>query len=201
MKYFKELKKKHLEDKELLKRFLEIENTFYVSNSADEISRSDLMVYDEYDIKRMFKECEYILGCFEDGKLIGYLALEKGNFKFAKEQGETYVYNFMVDPEYSQDGLGTRMFQRAFRDHISKMEDRNLVTLEVEYGLPAEELYKKLGFKEVNYKPNKLIEYDDGCPQKIMCVTKEELGKNLEERTKRILKRKILEKKSEEYSK
>ncbi|MBQ2943110.1 MAG: ribosomal protein S18-alanine N-acetyltransferase [Ruminococcus sp.] len=85
-----------------------------------------------------------VFGCFEDGILAGYIALE-----WVLDEGS--LTNLAVLPEYRRRGIAKNLTEAL----IEKAEELNLafVTLEVRASnTPASKLYSKTGFEEIGVR-------------------------------------------------
>lgn len=87
-----------------------------------------------------------VLAAHEKGKLAGYCCMYK-----VLDEGE--IVNVAVAPHFRRQGIAKAMLDVILGDAYSK--DLNDIFLEVrEHNLPAQELYKKMGFKFVGRRRN-----------------------------------------------
>ncbi len=92
-----------------------------------------------------------------DGKIVGYAG---GWFVV----DEFHITNIAVEPEYQQQGFGRRLLHRLLA--IARERGMRRVTLEVRANnMPAQNLYKKFGFRPVGIRKRY---YDDGEDALIM---------------------------------
>lgn len=81
----------------------------------------------------------------EDGKVAGYIGSQY-------VAGEADILNLAVDAAYRRCGLGTRLLVKLCDTLVEK--ECCLLTLEVRVtNLPAQALYRKLGFEEIGRRP------------------------------------------------
>lgn len=87
-------------------------------------------------------ENSHFLVALVDDKVAGYMGLQIFS-------GEGYVTNVAVLPEYRGRGIAKALIEKQFENKM------DFITLEVrESNLPAINLYKKMGFKNVGIRPN-----------------------------------------------
>ncbi|GBC91992.1 Ribosomal-protein-alanine acetyltransferase [bacterium HR15] len=92
-----------------------------------------------------------------DGKIVGYAG---GWFVV----DEIHITNIAIVPEYREQGLGRRLLHRLLS--IARERGMRRATLEVRIGnIPAQNLYKKFGFRPVGVRKRY---YDDGEDALIM---------------------------------
>ena len=77
------------------------------------------------------------LGCYEDGKLIGYLNV------VSNKVTDAYIQDVMVAPEYQRRGIGTELMKRA----LLRIKEMDIYMVSVIYGEEAlRPFYEKFGF-------------------------------------------------------
>jgi ribosomal-protein-alanine N-acetyltransferase len=130
-----------------------------MSNEPDQITIRRMTREDLDEVARLEKICfsdPWSRKCFEeeleqqfcmplvimrDGRIVGYASLWH-----VEEQME--IANFAVSPEHRRRGIGRRLMQEVLLE--SKEKGCTSVVLSVrESNLPAENLYREFGFKEV----------------------------------------------------
>lgn len=77
------------------------------------------------------------LGCYEDGKLIGYLNV------VSNKVTDAYIQDVMVAPEYQRRGIGTELMKRA----LLRIKEMDIYMVSVIYGEETlRPFYEKFGF-------------------------------------------------------
>lgn len=77
------------------------------------------------------------LGCYEDGKLIGYLNV------ISNKVTDAYIQDVMVAPEYQRRGIGTELMKRA----LLRIKEMDIYMVSVIYGEETlRPFYEKFGF-------------------------------------------------------
>ena len=77
------------------------------------------------------------LGCYEGGKLIGYLNV------VSNKVTDAYIQDVMVAPEYQRRGIGTELMKRA----LLRIKEMDIYMVSVIYGEEAlRPFYEKFGF-------------------------------------------------------
>ena len=80
-----------------------------------------------------------------DGKIVGIVGLW---FII----GETHITTIAVDPDYQSQGIGSKLMEKGIREAIQM--GSTAMTLEVRVSnTPAQNLYKKYGFKSYGIRP------------------------------------------------
>ncbi|HCR81015.1 MAG: acetyltransferase, GNAT family protein [Candidatus Pacebacteria bacterium GW2011_GWB1_47_8] len=101
-------------------------------------------------------------GVFIDDQLVGYTQLERSYL--AKQQHIAYLYSLYVDPAYRGKGHASKLL--TYLGQLAKEKagiERLFITCNRK-NLPAQELYKKLGFKQYSIREKSVKwgnEYDD----------------------------------------
>ena len=102
--------------------------------------------WSETDLLGGFDSFTHYFVAESDGKILGYCGMQVIG-------GEGYITNVAVKPQHRKQGIGIKILE--FLLNFSEREELDFVTLEVrESNLPAINLYKKMGFKEVGKRPN-----------------------------------------------
>lgn len=117
----------------------------------------------EYIIIEELNNSNYtVLGCFFEEELCGYLS-------YSNICGEIEICKIAVLPKFRKKGIATELLEKMLSDNYSK------VFLEVrKSNIPAINLYKKLGFKEINRRKN----YYSNPTEDAIIMTKEEINEN-----------------------
>lgn len=77
------------------------------------------------------------LGCYEGGKLIGYLNV------VSNKVTDAYIQDVMVVPEYQRRGIGTELMKRA----LLRIKEMDIYMVSVIYGEETlRPFYEKFGF-------------------------------------------------------
>jgi len=77
------------------------------------------------------------LGCYEGGKLIGYLNV------VSNKVTDAYIQDVMVAPEYQRRGIGTELMKRA----LLRIKEMDIYMVSVIYGEETlRPFYEKFGF-------------------------------------------------------
>ena len=77
------------------------------------------------------------LGCYEDGKLVGYLNV------VSNKVTDAYIQDVMVAPEYQRRGIGTELMKRA----LLRIKEMDIYMVSVIYGEETlRPFYEKFGF-------------------------------------------------------
>lgn len=77
------------------------------------------------------------LGCYEEGKLIGYLNV------VSNKVTDAYIQDVMVAPDYQRRGIGTELMKRA----LLRIKGMDIYMVSVIYGEEAlRPFYEKFGF-------------------------------------------------------
>lgn len=85
-------------------------------------------------------------GCFAEGVLVGYIALE-----WVLDEGS--LTNLAVMPSYRRQGIAEALALKLL--DFAKEKDLQFVTLEVRVtNTPASNLYRKTGFQDVGVRKN-----------------------------------------------
>ena len=88
----------------------------------------------------------YWLVAEENGQVLGYIGSQT-------VLGETDIMNLAVSPEHRRKGIAKALLLTLM--DVLKTQGNRCVSLEVrQSNLPAQALYKKLGFRQVGIRPN-----------------------------------------------
>lgn len=99
-------------------------------------------------IKRAFERSIYILGAFDDQKLIGFIrCIGDGEY-------DIYVSDLLVSKEYRRNGVGSKLLRRAML-RFPDVDTFALMTGLEEEGNNA--FYRSMGMKE--YRHSRLVGY------------------------------------------
>ncbi|MBT4124599.1 MAG: GNAT family N-acetyltransferase [Candidatus Pacebacteria bacterium] len=90
-------------------------------------------------------------------KLVGYTHLDKSYLE--KQQHIAFMYNLYVDPEYRGQGLATKVFEFLLKETQEKTNVERIFLSCNRKNIPAQKLYKKLGFTEYGVK-EKSVKYN-----------------------------------------
>lgn len=91
-------------------------------------------------------ECAKCFGCFVEGVLVGYIALE-----WVLDEGS--LTNLAVMPSYRRQGIAEALTLKLL--DFAKEKALQFVTLEVRVtNTPASNLYRKTGFQDVGVRKN-----------------------------------------------
>lgn len=93
----------------------------------------------------------------DNGKVVGMLQMSvygQPRDTFLKllhslEPGEAYIEQVCVDPETRGQGVGTRLLK--WSEETARAKDATRLSLGVVAGNPADRLYQRFGFEEVNH--------------------------------------------------
>ena len=98
---------------------------------------------DKNQIISSLSKMDYTLGCFCGDKLVGYIQLNPHCYR----RDDLFIGNFIVDKNYRRQGIGTKIFKRAFEEYI-KDSGVTLITTDVEKESSALAFYEKLDFEK-----------------------------------------------------
>jgi ribosomal protein S18 acetylase RimI-like enzyme len=101
-------------------------------------------------------------GIFEDNHLVGYAFLEKSYLE--KQQHVAFFYNLYIHPDYRGKKLASKLFEFLLTQLKEKTKIERLFLSCNQKNQPAQELYKKLGFKPYAIKEKSIKwqgQYDD----------------------------------------
>jgi ribosomal protein S18 acetylase RimI-like enzyme len=96
---------------------------------------------------------DFVVGRFEDGNLIG----TAGFFRRAnnKERHKGHIWGVYVRPESRGKGVASQLMQEIVR-RARAMDGIEQITLVASANLPAQRLYKSLGFESYGVEPHSL---------------------------------------------
>ncbi len=95
----------------------------------------------------------FIVGAFEDGKLIGTAGFFRR--KNNKERHKGHIWGVYVRPESRSKGIASALMQEIVR-RARQLEGVEQITLVASAKLPAQRLYKALGFESYGIEPHSL---------------------------------------------
>jgi ribosomal protein S18 acetylase RimI-like enzyme len=95
----------------------------------------------------------FVVGMFEDGKLIG----TAGFFRYThnKERHKGHIWGVYVRPESRGKGLASALMKEIVR-RARELAGLEQITLVASANLPAQRLYKALGFESNGIEPHSL---------------------------------------------
>lgn len=95
----------------------------------------------------------FIVGMFEDGKLIGTAGFFRR--KNIKERHKGHIWGVYVRPESRGKGAGSALMTEILR-RARELDGLEQITLIASANLPAQRLYKALGFESYGIEPHSL---------------------------------------------
>jgi len=95
----------------------------------------------------------FIVGVFEDGKLIGTAGFFRR--KNNKEHHKGHIWGVYVRPESRGKGLASVLMKEIVR-RARELDGLEQITLVASANLPAQRLYKALGFESYGVEPHSL---------------------------------------------
>jgi ribosomal protein S18 acetylase RimI-like enzyme len=95
----------------------------------------------------------FIVGMFEDGKLIGTAGFFRR--KNNKERHKGHIWGVYVRPESRGKGIGSALMKEIVR-RTRAAQGIEQITLVASANLPAQRLYKALGFESYGIEPHSL---------------------------------------------
>jgi ribosomal protein S18 acetylase RimI-like enzyme len=95
----------------------------------------------------------FIVGMFEDGKLIGTAGFFRR--KNNKERHKGHIWGVYVRPESRGKGIGSALMKEIVR-RARAAQGIEQITLVASANLPAQRLYKALGFESYGIEPHSL---------------------------------------------
>jgi ribosomal protein S18 acetylase RimI-like enzyme len=95
----------------------------------------------------------FVVGAFEEGKLIG----TAGFFRRpnSRERHKGHIWGVYVQPESRGKGVASALMQEIVR-RARALEGLEQITLVASANLPAQRLYKALGFESYGIEPHSL---------------------------------------------
>jgi ribosomal protein S18 acetylase RimI-like enzyme len=100
-------------------------------------------------------------GVFIDEKLVGYAHLSDSYLP--KQKHIAYLYNLYINPDYRNKGLAIKLFNHLLEEIKQTKIERIFLSCNKK-NVPAQKLYKKLGFVKYGLKEKSVKwqdEYDD----------------------------------------
>jgi ribosomal protein S18 acetylase RimI-like enzyme len=95
----------------------------------------------------------FIIGAFEDGKLIGTAAFFRRPNN--KERHKGHIWGVYVRPESRGQGVASGLMKEIVR-RAREIDGLEQITLVASANLPAQRLYKSLGFESYGLEPHSL---------------------------------------------
>jgi RimJ/RimL family protein N-acetyltransferase len=97
--------------------------------------------------------CNFVIGAFDDGKLIG----TAGFFRRPnnKERHKGHIWGVYVGPEWRGKGIASALMKEIVR-RARAIDGIEQITLVASANLPAQRLYKALGFESYGVEPHSL---------------------------------------------
>jgi ribosomal protein S18 acetylase RimI-like enzyme len=95
----------------------------------------------------------FVVGAFEDGKLIGTAGFFRR--KNNKEHHKGHIWGVYVRPESRGKGLASVLMKEIVR-RARELDGLEQITLVASANLPAQRLYKALGFESYGIEPHSL---------------------------------------------
>ena len=95
----------------------------------------------------------FVVGTFEDGKLIGTAGFFRR--KNNKERHKGHIWGVYVRPESRGKGLASALMKEIVR-RARELDGLEQITLVASANLPAQRLYKALGFESYGIEPHSL---------------------------------------------
>ncbi len=103
----------------------------------------------EKTLHRLHRKNFRIFKAVENGKIIGFLELEKLDYNSARING------LSVSPEHRKKGFGKQMVKFAV-DYLEKKNIRRIIILVKQSNTDAKKLYEETGFKFMGLLENKI---------------------------------------------
>jgi ribosomal protein S18 acetylase RimI-like enzyme len=95
----------------------------------------------------------FVVGAFEDGQMIGTAGFfRRSNYK---ERHKGHIWGLYVRPESRGKGVGSALMKEIVR-RARTLDSLEQVTLVASAKLPAQRLYKALGFESYGIEPHSL---------------------------------------------
>jgi|ERR1043166_1064994 ribosomal protein S18 acetylase RimI-like enzyme len=95
----------------------------------------------------------FVVGLFEDGKLTGTAGFYR--YTHNKERHKGHIWGVYVRPESRGKGVGSALIKEIIR-RAREMDGLEQITLVASANLPAQRLYKALGFESYGIEPRSL---------------------------------------------
>jgi len=152
------IKKATIDDFEKLKKIkiLSKKEELKYSDSLKPIEKTKkkFLEYMRHNLQSRYKSVFY---AEEDDKVIGYVLVQWFTaLPIVKFKRKGYVSNLYIDIKYRKKGIGIKLVKKAM-EWLKKNEVKH-VSLEIHVdNKAAQNLYKKLGFKEYTLKLSKII--------------------------------------------
>jgi diamine N-acetyltransferase len=124
--------------KALLLLEVSVEQEKYVSS----ISKSLASAY-------VYRDCIYPFAIYNGEELIGFIMT-----RYNQEYNNHFIWQFMIDKKYQKKGYGTKAIVELIDWIISHFDCPNIITTVIEGNMYVEQMYKKLGFKQMGELEN-----------------------------------------------
>ena len=95
----------------------------------------------------------FVVGSFEDGTIIGTAGFYR--FHHLKERHKGHIWGVYVRPESRGKGVGSALMKEIVR-RARQIDGLEQITLVASANLPAQRLYKALGFESYGIEPHSL---------------------------------------------
>ena len=95
----------------------------------------------------------FVVGIFEESKLIATAGFYR--YKHNKERHKGHIWGVYVRPESRGKGVGSALMKEIVR-RAREMDGLEQITLVASANLPAQRLYKTLGFESYGIEPHSL---------------------------------------------
>jgi ribosomal protein S18 acetylase RimI-like enzyme len=98
-------------------------------------------------------ERNFVVGMFQNGKLAGTAGFYR--YSHIKEHHKGHIWGVYVRPESRGKGAASAMMQEIIR-RVRALDGLEQITLVASANLPAQRLYKSLGFESYGLEPHSL---------------------------------------------
>jgi ribosomal protein S18 acetylase RimI-like enzyme len=95
----------------------------------------------------------FVVGMFEDGKLTGSAGFYR--YTLIKERHKGHIWGVYVRPQSRGKGVGSALMKEIIR-RAREIKGVEQITLVASANLPAQRLYKSLGFESYGIEPHSL---------------------------------------------
>jgi ribosomal protein S18 acetylase RimI-like enzyme len=109
----------------------------------------------------------FVVGMFEHGQLIGTAGFFRR--KNNKERHKGHIWGVYVRPESRSKGIASALMQEIVR-RVRELEGVEQITLVASTDLPAQRLYKALGFESYGIEPHSLKMGDEYVDDVLMVL-------------------------------